>query len=274
MGLAAGIDLLACPRCGEPLRLERSAGCRNGHSFDVARQGYLNLHDRAAPRNADTADMIAARVDLLGAGHYDLIADAVARLLPDPARTLLDAGAGTGYYAARLLTAREQLRAVAVDVSVPAVRRAARAHPRLAAVVGDVWQQLPVRSGVFDVVLSVFAPRNPAEFARSLGRPGWLITVTPSPVHLQELRTALGLLDHQPDKADRLARSLAPWFRSEDSELIRSDQHWAAATARNAVLMGPNAFHLTRAELDERIDRLGWPRPVTVAARVDRFALR
>lgn len=271
MSLSAAIDLLACPRCAGPLTVAGSVSCPSGHSFDVARQGYVNLSGRSAPRNADRAEMVAARVAFLAAGHYDPIVASLLALTPAGARTVLDAGGGTGFYAARLLDARPAARGLALDVSVPAIRRAARAHDRLAAAVADVWQALPVRDGAFDVLLSVFAPRNPAEFTRALTETGTLITVTPAPAHLAELRNDLDLLDHQSDKAHRLANSLAGHFRADGHLLVSRTQLWESATARASVLMGPNAFHLTPAGLDDRLARLDWPRPVTVAVRVDRW---
>ena len=269
--LEAGLDLLACPRCGGFLRSDDQVRCEQGHAYDVSRQGYLNLDDRAPPRNADTAAMVVARMAFLAGGHYEPVAAALIAAVPTQARTVLDAGAGTGHYAGRLLTARPQTRGVALDVSVAAVRRAAVAHDRLAAAVADVWRPLPVRTGVVDVVLSVFAPRNPAEFSRVLAPQGVLITVTPAPAHLAELRDVLGLLEHQDDKAERLVGSLADHFAPDEQLGVEVSQLWDRATARASVLMGPNAFHLDAATLDERLAGVGWPRPVTVAVRVDRW---
>ena len=269
--LDAGLDLLACPRCGGSLRRDDQVRCVQGHAFDVARQGYLNLDDRAAPRNADTAAMVAARLAFLAGGRYEPIVAALVAAVPAQARTVVDAGAGTGHYAARLLTAQPQTRGVALDVSVAAVRRAAVAHDRLAAVVADVWRPLPIRTGVVDVVLSVFAPRNPAEFTRVLSAQGVLVTVIPAPAHLAELRDVLGLLEHQEDKAERLAGSLAGHFVADDQLSVEVSQSWDRGTARASVLMGPNAFHLDEATLDERLARADWPRAVTVAVRVDRW---
>lgn len=271
MGLDAALGLLACPRCAASLTLDGQVRCPNGHAYDVARQGYLNLSGGPPPRNADTAAMVAARADFLDAGHYAAVADEIVALVPEPSRGLLDAGAGTGWYAARLLERRPELVGIAMDVSVAAIRRAARAHPRLAAVVGDVWAKLPVRDDCLDVVLGVFAPRHPAEFARVLAAAGRLVTVTPRPEHLAELRTDLGLLDHRPDKADQLERSLGGWFRPEARRQLVESRSWGADTARASVLMGPNAFHLVPGELDAKIERLHWPRTVTVAVTTDRW---
>ena len=141
--------------------------------------------------------------------------------MPSAARTVLDCGAGTGYYAARLLNEDHDRRALALDVSVAAIRRAARAHERMAAVVADAWRPLPIADGVVDVIVSVFAPRNPAEFHRVLAPGGSLITVVPWPEHLVELRRPLGLLDVEPAKTDRLDTSLAGFFRRDATHPVR-----------------------------------------------------
>ncbi|HEY5845356.1 MAG TPA: methyltransferase domain-containing protein [Microlunatus sp.] len=269
MALNTALDLLVCPLCRQSLADHGdSVRCGSGHAFDVARQGYLNLSGGPPPANADTAEMVAARAGFLDAGHYEAIADGLVGAVPSAARTVLDCGAGTGYYAARLLAADHDRRALALDVSVAAIRRAARAHERMAAVVADAWRPLPIADGVVDVIVSVFAPRNPAEFHRVLAPGGSLITVVPWPEHLVELRRPLGLLDVEPAKTDRLDTSLAGFFRRVATHPVRFRSSWDIVTARAAVLMGPNAFHVTPAELDRRLTRLSWPLEVTVSCLI------
>lgn len=270
------LDLLLCPVCRRGSLARRGAvvGCPNGHAFDVARQGYLNLLGASPPANADTTAMVAARAEFLASGHYAFLADALAAAVPASARTVLDCGAGTGYYLSRVLREHPHRRGFALDVSVPAVRRAARAHPRATAVVADVWQPLPVADASVDVVLSVFAPRNPAEFRRVLIDGGVVITVTPAPEHLAELRRPLNLLDQQPGKREQLTASLADRFRAAAWRAATVRGAWPAATARAAVLMGPNAFHLSPSDLDARLGRLSWPRDVTVAAFIGVWVAR
>ena len=275
MALDVGLDLLACPLCRQPLaRQAGSVHCRSGHVFDVARQGYLNLGGGPPPANADTAAMVSARAEFLGAGHFAVIADALVDALPRRARTILDSGAGTGYYSARLLNEDHDRRALALDVSVAAIRRAARAHERMAAVVADVWGPLPITDAVIDVIVSIFAPRNPAEFHRVLAPGSCLITVVPGPEHFIELRKPLGLLEVQSAKTDHLATSLDAHFRADAADQITLRRPWSASAARAAVLMGPNAFHITPAELDRRLVRLDWPLDVTVSCRLGVWTAR
>ena len=272
MAIADVVDLLACPVCGRGLQAAGQAvGCSLGHTFDVARQGYLNLSGRTAPRSADTPAMVAARDRFLTAGHYRLLVEEVAgAAVSGTGRDLrvLDCGAGTGYYLAAALDRAPGSRGVALDISVAAARRTARAHARIGAVVADAWRGLPIQAGVLDVVLNVFAPRSAAEFWRVLAPTGRLIVATPAPEHLIELRETLPLLEVDPDKQARLRRTLDAYFVPTEDRVVRSVQQWPASTVTDAVRMGPNAFHLD-ADLEARLAALEGSVSVTVAVSLE-----
>ncbi|WP_342371936.1 methyltransferase domain-containing protein [Propioniciclava soli] len=239
----AARGLLACPVCAAPLDVAaRPVRCPAGHSFDVARQGYVNLAGAAPPANADTAPMVDARARVLASGAFDAVDAALARRLRG-SRVVLDAGGGTGHHLARLLDAAPDARGVNLDVSVPAARRAARAHARLASVVADTWGTLPLLSRRFDAVLCVFAPRNMAEFARVLGDGGLLVVVTPDPEHLASVRERHGLLGIEPDKDDRLLRAASARFTPVARERVRVPLAASPALVADLIGMGPNAFH-------------------------------
>jgi 23S rRNA (guanine745-N1)-methyltransferase len=273
------LDLLRCPVCSAPFSpTDGGIRCAAGHSYDVARHGYVNLLPGPPPRHADTAEMVAARERFLDAGHYAGIArqltasvrDGLAAVRgagPTAGTSVLEVGAGTGYYLRELLDALPG-RGLALDISVPAARRAARAHPRVGAVVADTWQPLPVAEGSLDAVTCVFAPRNPAEFARVLRPDGVLAVVAPQPEHLAGLRESLGLLDVPEDKRERLAAAVAPWFTPLDEQHLRWRPSWPVAVVRDLVAMGPNAFHAGAGELDEQLRRLPDPVDLEVAVSV------
>jgi 23S rRNA (guanine745-N1)-methyltransferase len=276
--VAEVLDLLRCPLCGAPFTdVGGGVRCASGHRFDLARQGYLNLLGGPPPRHADTAAMVAARERFLGAGGYRPVAEALLAAARDGLETardgvlsapaLLEVGAGTGYYTAALLDGLGG-RGLALDISVAAARRAARAHPRVAAVVADVWTPLPLADAAVDVLACVFAPRNPREFARVLRPDGVLVVVTPLPQHLQELRAPLGLLEVEEDKQDRLAGALSAQFDPLGAAELRYAASWSAPTVVDLVAMGPNAFHVDPDALVERVAALTEPVPVTVAVSV------
>ncbi|MBB1515792.1 methyltransferase domain-containing protein [Tessaracoccus sp. MC1679] len=238
----SGLDWLRCPHCALPLaRTDQTLRCQAGHSFDIARQGYVNLLGRAAPRNADTPSMLEARARFLGAGHYAPLAEAVAAQVSGAAR-IAEVGAGTGYYLSRALDANPSAEGLATDVSAAAARRAAKAHPRASSIVADTWAGLPLRDGAVDTLLCVFAPRNPAEFTRVLAPGGRLVVAVPTPAHLGEVRAEYGLLGVADDKADAVLASLPGWSLEALDTLVQP-LHLAPEEVADLIAMGPNAFH-------------------------------
>src|SRR5262245_45001363 len=208
---------LRCPSCGGTLGAAGPAlRCLRGHSYDVAKQGYVNLRGSHRGHTGDTATMVAARASFLAAGHFRFVADElvnIAGAAPADGGLVVDAGGGTGYFLAAVLDAAPGATGVAVDASASAARRAARAHPRAASVVADVWHRLPLAERSAALLLNVFAPRNGTEFARVLRHDGVLLVVTPEPGHLSPLVSELGLLAVDPAKPERVATSLGGLFR-------------------------------------------------------------
>lgn len=244
MAIDAALSLLACPHEGGTLRRdEGSLVCGHGHRFDVARQGHVNLLGRAAPANADTAAMVAARDRFLGAGWYAPIAEQLQQRAAR-SRRVLEVGAGTGWYLGRVMDRLDE-RAVglATDISPFASRRAAKVHERVGAVVADTWAGLPVRSSAVDTLLCVFAPRNAAEFARVLSPGGLLLVVTPNPGHLAQARERLGLLGLEEDKLAKVQRQFTGAFEPIATTRVAWTMDLDAAALADLVAMGPNAFH-------------------------------
>ncbi|MEV4255161.1 putative RNA methyltransferase [Spirillospora sp. NPDC049652] len=280
--LADVVEYLICPVCGQPLAQgDRGLRCPERHSFDVAKQGYANLlPGNARPGTADTPEMVRARDAFLAAGHFAPMAGALAELVSSSLGDetphqgcLLDAGAGTGYYLSAVLDKPEaqKIPGLALDLSKHAARRAARAHPRIGAIVADLWQPLPVADGAALAIINVFAPRNAAEFHRVLQPDGSLIVVTPSSRHLGPLVDALGLLKVDEQKAERTDAALAEHFEL----LSRDDLEFEASLAHEEVLtlvgMGPSAHHISADTLAARLSELPDPCPVPLSFVLSRF---
>ena len=261
---------MRCPVCQGGLEEREGAlRCAAGHSFDIARQGYVNL----VPGAGDSAPMVEAREAFLGAGHYRRLADAVAEdgAGVEVPGAVVDVGAGTGSQLARVLDALPERIGLALDASSAALRRAARAHPRAAAVGADVWQQLPLRDQAAALILSVFAPRNPAEMARVLAPGGLLIAVTPTTRHLFELVGPLGLLSVPEDKADRLDTQFASQFSLVERRPVEYSMFLARDEAAQIVRMGPSAWHVDEQTVAERLAMLPDPLTVTVSVTLSRY---
>ncbi len=242
-GLVAALGALRCPVCGAPLTLHAAAlACPTGHAFDVARQGYVHLATGSRRLAGDTAGMVAARAAFLSAGHYAPISAALAEHAATPAPGVIaDVGAGTGQHLAAVLDAHPDRAGIALDSSVPAVRRAAKAHPRMAAVACDAWTALPLAEDSAAVVLSVFAPRGAPEIRRVLAPQGVVLAITPTERHLAELREPLGLLRTESGKADRLAADLG--LHERERHLIEQGLRLTRDDAHLAATMGPAGHH-------------------------------
>ncbi|MGW2089732.1 putative RNA methyltransferase [Streptomyces sp. NPDC001880] len=251
------LDLLRCPtRHTRRLHPDRGAlRCAAGHTFDIARHGYASLLTGTRATSGDDAAMIQARDRFLATGRYTPIRQAVTRLAADavPERgTVADVGCGTGYYLAGVLDQLPGTRGLGLDTSVRALRSAARAHERAAAATWDVFRPFPLADEVADVVLDVFAPRNPAEFHRVLHPAGQLIVVRPTDRHLVELRGRVpATVTIDPAKEQRLHRALDPYFTVTVTEQVEYPMELVGLEALDLLEMTPSARHVNRADLSD-----------------------
>lgn len=186
-----------CPNCRLALAEEDNGfACTNGHRYDRAKEGYVNLLPggrlRGRPSGDDEA-MVRARRTVFDAGLYAPIIDAVATVIEEEGvRTdgdavhLLECGSGEGSYLAAA-AARVRAEAWGIDVSKPAARLAARRHRNHHYAVASTYH-LPFDDRAFDVLMSVFAPRPYEEMMRVLRTGGHAVVVRPGPQHLAELK--------------------------------------------------------------------------------------
>ncbi|MFH8974914.1 methyltransferase domain-containing protein [Streptomyces sp. NPDC017890] len=251
------LDVLRCPTC-RTCRLHPDDGalrCPMGHNFDIARHGYAGLLTGTRATSGDDAAMVQARDRFLSTGAYAPVREVGARLSVDAVSgqgTVVDVGCGTGYYLAGVLDQLPGARGLGLDTSVRALRSAARVHDRAAAVAWDVFRPFPLADGTADVVLNVFAPRNPAEFHRVLRPAGRLIVVRPTGRHLAELRGQVpAMVTIDPAKEQRLHRALNPHFEAVVTEQLEYSATLSGLDALDLVAMTPSARHVSRADLND-----------------------
>jgi 23S rRNA (guanine745-N1)-methyltransferase len=278
VALSDALPYLRCPVCHQPLADAGPAlRCPHRHSFDLARQGYVDLTAGRLTHSGDNAAMVAARAAFLATGGYDFIAAALAAAIPDRSGLVVDVGGGTGHHLARVLAALPAAVGLVVDVAKPALRRAARAHPRAAAVRADAWRHLPLADRAATVLLDVFAPRHGAEFHRVLAPDGMLLVVTPTADHLADLAAALGevdgvrLLQVDPDKPERTSATLTPRFHLAGERVHTHRLALTRTLVRTLVQMTPSAAHTDPAALSRAVAALPEPLPVTAAVRLARY---
>jgi 23S rRNA (guanine745-N1)-methyltransferase len=284
---------LSCPVCQEGL--ERAGArfvCARRHSFDVAREGYVNLlPSRKLPRLAgDSKEMVHARQRFLERGHYERLSDALNTLAagelaecPEsagpPAGCVLDVGCGPGYYVGRL---QERLRQrpeprhggarlgfYGIDIARDAARLAARQYPDIQFVVADTQRRIPLADRSVRVLLDVFAPRNADEFARVVAPGGLLLVAIPRPDHLVELRAGADLLAIEEQKQERVIERFARTFELARTTEVAYEIEPGEEDLVDLVLMTPNYRHLTSSALDAI--RARGPARITVSVAILAF---
>ena len=203
---------LICPLCQEALlenlpqagqHSNRFWQCTNNHSFDVAREGYLNLHlvqHKKSKDPGDNPDMVKARREFLHSDYYQPLRDAIIELLKSlHATSLLDIGCGEGYYTSSFRQIIDDV--IGLDIAKPAIQLSAKKFKNITWLVGS-GAMLPIASASVDIVSSMFSPLPIAEMARVLKPQGFVLVATPAPMHLWAMRE--GLFDevqaHEPDK--------------------------------------------------------------------------
>ena len=189
-------SLLCCPVCGNPLTFaERSAYCKNGHTYDrAARGGYIHLlrqQRRGSSDPGDSTEMCQARTRFLEGGWYaplrNQLAAQVKQLAPND---ILDAGCGEGWYTHAISEALPHARIAGIDLSRYALRHAGRSCPQAVLAIASLFD-LPLADQSVDLVLHLFAPMCAPEFARVLRKDGILLTVTPGARHLWGMKQVL-----------------------------------------------------------------------------------
>lgn len=237
----------SCPLCHTRMtRSEKSFICPQGHRFDMAKEGYVNLlpvqHKRSRDPG-DSAEMMQARRAFLDAGHYQPLRERVARLLAerlsDEATAILDIGCGEGYYTAAFAGVAGTRGAVTygLDVAKVAIRAAAKRYSAVMFCVASS-HRLPFGENSMDAVIRIYAPCNAQELARVIKPGGWAIAVTPGPRHLMELK---GLIYDEvrlhPDHAGQLEG-----FTLRQTQSVAYEMHLNGKEAVALLQMTPFAW--------------------------------
>ena len=234
-----------CPLCAQPLtRQEHSLRCPAGHSFDIARQGYVNLlpvQNKRSRNPGDTREQVLARREFLESGVYAPIAQALTRLARDYSGPILDIGCGEGYYSAQLAEALGA-ELVGLDISKEAVRCAAGKYKNAAWLCASAARR-PVRDRSFGLVTSLFALTVPEEFRRVLKPEGAFIQVLAAQDHLLGLKSIIydSLTHKEKDSVPELSG-----FRLVKSEALQFSFTVRGQQVQNLLSMTPHQFRISK----------------------------
>ncbi len=237
------MNLLMCPVCREALSLtDRTWRCEQNHSYDIAKQGYVNLHvvqHKHSKNPGDTVDSVQARRAFLSAGFYaPLRATVVEKIREMRIENLLDIGCGEGYYTDAMQ--QQVMQCVGVDIAKNAVQVAAKLNKEVTWVVGT-GATLPVLDHSIDLCTSLFSPIPEQEILRVLKDEGHLMVVTPAPEHLYAMREALfdEVKAHDPHK---FVEQLAAHFELLEAPIVTSDFELDQEQLKNLIAMTPYAY--------------------------------
>lgn len=236
-------QILMCPVCRQSLDLnEKTWRCTLGHAYDVAKQGYVNLHvvqHKHSKNPGDTPESVDARRAFLQGGYYQPLQQAVVALLKQlDVKTVLDIGCGDGYYTSAMQQVVEQC--VGVDIAKNAVQRAAKLNTEVTWVVGT-GATLPVLDQSMDACTSLFSPIPQVEIARVLKDDGYLIVVTPASEHLYAMREAL-FEQVNPHTPEKFVEQLQDLFELKQEQIIDAPFVLDQQALKNLIAMTPYAY--------------------------------
>jgi 23S rRNA (guanine745-N1)-methyltransferase len=214
------------------MREERHRFCPRGHSFDIARSGYINLlqpQERRSKQPGDTAAAIAGRRRLHDSGVTQPLLQAIAEIMAaSPGDIVLDAGCGEGFYLGTF--ARQTgFDAHGVDISIPAIDAAARRYPECEWIVANADRFMPYADRSFSIVMSITARINAGEFQRVLRDDGRLLVALPAREDLVELR-GVGR-----DRVARTVDTLAHGFTLVDRRSVATAADLDAAAVQDVL---------------------------------------
>jgi 23S rRNA (guanine745-N1)-methyltransferase len=249
---------LICPVCGHALAQNGgSLVCPNNHTYDVARQGYVNLlpvQQKHSLTPGDTPEMLAARRAFLNEGHYSPLCADVIRMLgeiPDGVTEIIDAGCGEGYYTAEFLKRFPKARIIGADISKAAVKAAASRSKEISWITATA-SHLPVADNSADAVTAVFSLLCEKEFARVLRPKGRVIEVTAGTDHLIELKRII--YDNVFEQHKR-PKAPAGFLREVSCELKTFRMELNRSQLAALLLMTPHTMRI-RPENRARIENL------------------
>lgn len=264
--------MLICPICNAPLAaVDKTVSCANNHSFDRAKQGYLNLlpvQHKNSRAPGDNLEMVMARRDFLGAGYYAPLAQRFAELAKQQAPTTwLDVGCGEGYYTNQIAMALPNAQGYALDISRDAIKQACKLNKQLQWLIASM-ARIPLAAQSCDLIATIFSPFNWQEALRILSKQGGILRLGPTNQHLIELRAKLydEVRPYQDDKhLLQVPSELQLAFTDYLSFPLTLDNQQAR---KNLLAMTPHGW---RASAEKRAQVIENPLTVTVAVRYDYF---
>lgn len=242
--LAEQIDLFHCPICSSSMVLKDYAQlvCEKNHSFDLSKQGYVNLAPQAHVTKYDRT-LFEARKRIMTSGYFQPVLNRLIELIEThankkPILRMLDAGSGEGSHLAYLASNMErEIAGVGIDLAKEGVLAAAKDYPGNSWVVADL-ANCPFQEKAFDVLLNILSPANYKEFTRILKEDGLFIKIVPENAYLKQLR-AIFYEDVEKEKEGNPVDSVSAHFKNVTTERMTYDFPLDVDLLENLIRMTP-----------------------------------
>ncbi|MEI8653259.1 methyltransferase domain-containing protein [Pseudoalteromonas sp. Hal273] len=229
-----------CPLCNLALlKADSTLRCANNHSFDFAKEGYVNLlpvQQKNSKQPGDSLEMVQARRAFLERGYYRFLqqnlSDLVGRI---SANTVIDLGCGEGFYTQAIASKTDAV-VYGVDISKSAVKYAAKRYPNCYFSVASI-SQAPFKSQFADVLISVFAPLFEEEIERLANKNATLVVASPGPYHLKELKSYI-----YSEVNEHTEIATPKGFQKSEQALLTEHVALSFTDIKNLIMMTPFAW--------------------------------
>lgn len=254
-------ELLLCPVCKDKLIKDISNKmykCENNHTYDIAKEGYVNLlisNQKRSKNPGDSKEMVLARVEFLSKGYYKVLSDKINEVIAeclgknnDSKFNIMDLGCGEGYYLTNLKNYMNNKNIKAncygMDVSKEAVKYASKTNKDCIWAVGNNFH-IPAECKSIDCILSVFSPIDIDECNRVLKDDGVFVRVLPRTNHLIQLRNIIYSEVHLNEKVYKASAEENEYIKEsnvtfdirlnkeEILSLLKMTPHYWKSTAEN-----------------------------------------
>jgi len=266
MGLKMQNNCILCPVCNSILHSKNKIStCENNHSFDHAKEGYLNLllsNKKHSKKPGDSVEMITARRDFLTSGVYDKLIPLLNTKISEhlsgkDSCNILDSGCGDGYFTRSIANFADNfnnLNCYGVDISKPAIKIAAKMDTNASYIISNAMQKMPFLDNSIDIILSILAPRNIEEFNRIITKDGILLIGIPGEFHLIELRSLLMKNNISFNKkSQNIIAKFAPKFTLKKSEEVNYKITLSNKQLRNLIHMTPMYWKSTPSAINNAL---------------------
>lgn len=246
---------LQCTICHSEIKMmdSKSLVCENGHSFDLAKQGYVNMLQKQVSTMYDHTLFDARKRIIYDYKFYDKVHQKISKIIDEALQEgglVFDAGSGEGTHLNAIFNHldKDSIHGIGLDISKDGIVMAAKNYSDLNWLVGDLTQT-PFKEHSLDIILSFLSPANYSEFKRIMKPNGLLIKIIPGSHYLKEIREHLSDEDKEYEntdtvnlmrnKVDVISEERVTYEREVDEEVLR-----------DILTMTPLTWHISESQIE------------------------